>query len=99
MIVLQCKFLFNIVSVCMCFLFFLMIRRPPRFTRTDTLFPYTTLFRSLPATAQETPTLYRGGTIITMDGDTPQTVAAVVARDGNILFAGDRKSTRLNSSH
>src|SRR3546814_19647666 len=26
--------------------FFLMIRRPPRSTRTDTLFPYTTLFRS-----------------------------------------------------
>src|SRR3546814_11625572 len=30
----------------MSFLFFLMIRRPPRSTRTDTLFPYTTLFRS-----------------------------------------------------
>src|SRR3546814_9588801 len=29
-------------------MFFLMIRRPPRSTRTDTLFPYTTLFRSLP---------------------------------------------------
>src|SRR3546814_20869228 len=29
-----------------CFFFFLMIRRPPRSTRTDTLFPYTTLFRS-----------------------------------------------------
>src|SRR3546814_8474599 len=29
------------------FFFFLMIRRPPRSTRTDTLFPYTTLFRSL----------------------------------------------------
>src|SRR3546814_20186868 len=28
------------------FLFFLMVRRPPRSTRTDTLFPYTTLFRS-----------------------------------------------------
>src|SRR3546814_14039138 len=38
------------LSIC-CFLFlfyffFLMIRRPPRSTRTDTLFPYTTLFRS-----------------------------------------------------
>src|SRR3546814_1580873 len=31
--------------VCGC-CFFLMIRRPPRSTRTDTLFPYTTLFRS-----------------------------------------------------
>src|SRR3546814_1780737 len=28
------------------FIFFLMLRRPPRSTRTDTLFPYTTLFRS-----------------------------------------------------
>src|SRR3546814_15742384 len=35
--------------ICLCvfpFFFFLMIRRPPRSTRTDTLFPYTTLFRS-----------------------------------------------------
>src|SRR3546814_11796346 len=33
------------MSICIVF-FFLRIRRPPRFTRTDTLFPYTTLFRS-----------------------------------------------------
>src|SRR3546814_1487856 len=33
--------------ICASFVFFLMIRRPPRSTRTDTLFPYTTLFRSL----------------------------------------------------
>src|SRR3546814_3690100 len=32
-------------------IFFLMIRRPPRSTRTDTLFPYTTLFRSALHTA------------------------------------------------
>src|SRR3546814_17607031 len=31
---------------CLCVFFFLMIRRPPISTRTDTLFPYTTLFRS-----------------------------------------------------
>src|SRR3546814_3387956 len=30
-----------------CLFFFLIIRRPPRSTRTDTLFPYTTLFRSV----------------------------------------------------
>src|SRR3546814_1962892 len=38
--------------------FFLMIRRPPRSTRTDTLFPYTTLFRScrrLPASRLPAP--------------------------------------------
>src|SRR3546814_11618723 len=28
------------------YVFYLMVRRPPRSTRTDTLFPYTTLFRS-----------------------------------------------------
>src|SRR3546814_3639045 len=33
--------------LCVLFFFFLMIRRPPRSTRTDTLFPYTTLFRSI----------------------------------------------------
>src|SRR3546814_2020590 len=35
-------FFFFLLSI-----FFLMIRRPPRSTRTDTLFPYTTLFRSI----------------------------------------------------
>src|SRR3546814_3391602 len=35
-------------SVAIYLFFFLMIRRPPRSTRTDTLFPYTTLFRSRP---------------------------------------------------
>src|SRR3546814_20199675 len=34
------------VSWYLFFFFFLMIRRPPRSTRTDTLFPYTTLFRA-----------------------------------------------------
>src|SRR3546814_8162488 len=44
-----------------------MIRRPPRSTRTDTLFPYTTLFRSTDCTAgtkkeqQESTTLGKGG--------------------------------------
>src|SRR3546814_11102126 len=35
-------------SIYILLFFFLMIRRPPRSTRTDTLFPYTTLFRSPP---------------------------------------------------
>src|SRR3546814_11528809 len=36
-----------VVSICWFhYFFFFMIRRPPRSTRTDTLFPYTTLFRS-----------------------------------------------------
>src|SRR3546814_1117937 len=36
-----------VISVLLSF-FFLMIRRPPRSTRTDTLFPYTTLFKAVP---------------------------------------------------
>src|SRR3546814_4136346 len=35
-----------LVDLSFCCFFFLMIRRPPRSTRTYTLFPYTTLFRS-----------------------------------------------------
>jgi predicted amidohydrolase YtcJ len=45
------------------------------------------------AAAQDT-ILYRGGPIVTMDGDTPQTVEAVVTRDGHILFAGPEKQAR-----
>src|SRR3546814_2086467 len=40
---------FHVLVYTLCvvvFIFFLIIRRPPRSTRTDTLFPYTTLFRS-----------------------------------------------------
>src|SRR3546814_5352731 len=38
-------FCYRVLYGCSCF-FFLMLRRPPISTRTDTLFPYTTLFRS-----------------------------------------------------
>src|SRR3546814_16189111 len=40
------SFLFTFLLLFFFCFFFLMIRRPPRSTRTDTLFPYTTLFRS-----------------------------------------------------
>src|SRR3546814_15870360 len=39
--------------------FFLMIRLPPRSTRTDTLFPYTTLFRSCPDRDFAPPSAWR----------------------------------------
>src|SRR3546814_4373890 len=42
---------------CTLIFFCLMIRRPPRSTRTDTLFPYTTLFRSQPPLASCRPVL------------------------------------------
>src|SRR3546814_3937836 len=40
-------------------LFFLMIRRPPRSTRTDTLFPYTTLFRSIALYRQQIGVIFQ----------------------------------------
>src|SRR3546814_1663851 len=45
--------------------FFLMIRRPPRSTRTDTLFPYTTLFRSVLKTGWQ---IFAGGLLVILDG-------------------------------
>src|SRR3546814_1274811 len=43
------------------YFFFLMIRRPPRSTRTDTRFPYTTLFRSLPMVLTSQCAIRRNG--------------------------------------
>src|SRR3546814_12275393 len=45
-------FSYSLSSLVSCYIFFLMIRLPPRSTRTDTLFPYTTLFRSNSAAVQ-----------------------------------------------
>src|SRR3546814_13026812 len=50
---------YNVHMVLVLF-FFLMIRRPPRSTRTDTLFPYTTLFRSHLPEPPVRPSLRRG---------------------------------------
>src|SRR3546814_12221986 len=46
-ILFSCIYCFSFVFLSF-FFFFLMLRRPPRSTRTDTLFPYPTLFRSGP---------------------------------------------------
>lgn len=51
------------------------------------------LSTTAPATAQDT-IIYRGGPIITMDGDTPQTVEAVVTTGDRIAFAGPEKQAR-----
>src|SRR3546814_8574496 len=45
-------------SIMILLFFFVMIRRPPRSTRTDTLFPYTTLVRSPDAILQEQLTVW-----------------------------------------
>src|SRR3546814_12407703 len=45
-----------------------MIRRPPRSTRTDTLFPYTTLFRSPSGNLRVGPPVRQGQAFIMRDG-------------------------------
>src|SRR3546814_12953356 len=83
--------------------FLLMIRRPPRSTRTDTLFPYTTLFRSRRSR-------YRaGGIAACVERCAAQRAGADQSQVSDCRSAGglsplyrrqgDRKSTRLNSSH
>src|SRR3546814_15647363 len=76
-------------------LFFLMIRRPPRSTRTDTLFPYTTLFRSM---AHDDPKLIIGEVdrLVVFVPVSPRVRADKLVRRRP---DEDRKSTRLNSSH
>src|ERR1039457_7497003 len=64
----------SVYYIC-CLFFFLMIRRPPR----STLFPYTTLFRS----------------VLVLE---PATLSDQTS-DNVCTELGDRKSTRLNSSH
>src|SRR5256885_9998015 len=86
--------------------FFLMIRRPPR----STLFPYTTLFRSvvlIESVAREQDDLGAGGAM----EDVRQRLQTGEVRHGQVdqqevgtapldlLERRDRKSTRLNSSH
>src|SRR3546814_13273023 len=99
-----------------------MIRRPPRSTRTDTLFPYTTLFRSWQ------PSLWASQALDGIAGQCPVNAGSshpkslrdfggthslgfelaylrgVDTRFASLIAAlglgfGDRKSTRLNSSH
>src|SRR5690348_18094340 len=67
-----------------------MIRRPPR----STLFPYTTLFRSPDGGRAEVGGLHRRE-----DALEAAHGRAGVGRDDDGVGGGDRKSTRLNSSH
>src|SRR3546814_17765170 len=100
-----------------------MIRPPPRSTRTDTLFPYTTLFRSfaMPPHEDASSSEIVSGFLEALTSDDPDyetarkyltkeasekwrpLLSTTVLADGPGTEAdrvgGDRKSTRLNSSH
>src|SRR3546814_4104630 len=97
-----------------------MIRRPPRATRTDTLFPYTTLFRSVDRVlghhrevigramrrlALQINAAAREDLLVLL-GNALEIAAVRTARHRQMQrrrrpdeMKGDRKSTRLNSSH
>src|SRR3546814_11283666 len=102
----------------MFFFFFLIIRRPPRSTRTDTLFPYTTLFRSPTSTmVLDAEVKYHhstAGNTVRGRGEVLRRTSEGQYRNRIVLMrscrhfayknrfstsSGDRKSTRLNSSH
>src|SRR3546814_20878030 len=93
--------------------FFLMIRRPPRSTRTYTLFPYTTLFRSdgYIKSLDDKVTVYIPGLkgsayddvsveqLLTMTSGVKWNEDYTDPKSDVALFNLDRKSTRLNSGH
>src|SRR2546430_3849338 len=78
-----------------------MIRRPPR----STLFPYTTLFRSLGHARLAAGMGFGPDRVMLVEDGTAIEVTPTTARvipgypTGRVLVDGDRKSTRLNSSH
>src|SRR3546814_18394118 len=86
---------------------FLMLRRPPRSTRTDTLFPYTTLFRSADAAAATARSDFISRSALRRQvrrwrrkdvGIVTCYLGAARSASASTR-AADRKSTRLNSSH
>src|SRR3712207_7090678 len=88
--------------VCFFLVFFLMIRRPPR----STLFPYTTLFRSAAVGLTDLsgrPLASSNGPLSTVAQGRPvsgEALRLASETDEHLLWVtGDRKSTRLNSSH
>src|SRR2546430_12842880 len=80
-------------SICVLIFFFLMIRRPPR----STLFPYTTLFRSMSQISN--PSRDREGAVLARNSQFLAYFWQYHHEEHRKLRVSDRKSTRLNSSH
>src|SRR3546814_18091330 len=103
-----------ISAILLCIFFFLMIRPPPKSTRTDTLFPYTTLFRSPDALRSVfLPELFGPKLFFIAENNVYNFMQRLSPdyrggfwnfleyREKPLYLAptSDRKSTRLNSSH
>src|SRR3546814_3243750 len=63
-----------------------MIRRPPRSTRTDTLFPYTTLFRSPPPTTEFGPLMRSFNRLARAVQDREKLAAEMAAQDRSVAL-------------
>src|SRR5690348_17826512 len=104
----QFSFYWSVFYICL-FVFFLMIRRPPR----STLFPYTTLFRSVAGDNkiffEKTMMDLSKITALKADPDEAFYLTGLREKEAmvalqkkgvkHVLYTKDRKSTRLNSSH
>src|SRR3546814_19864903 len=79
------------IKCCIVRFFCLMIRRPPRSTRTDTLFPYTTLFRSVEAAGErrQRPASIRVGCRAKIISDQLQLAVAAARIDQRINEGGE----------
>src|SRR3546814_19820939 len=96
------------VAMGMYFVFFCMIRRPPRSTRTDTLFPYTTLFRSPVALApcfsirKPAARIYTLLDYVTdgiMSADAARILSMAVVERRNILVVGGTSSGKTTMAN
>src|SRR5206468_12830841 len=88
---------FCLALLCFLYFFFLMIRRPPR----STLFPYTTLFRSMLRHRYRAEVMEPHRTLCVSPDSRGSFLSRIPVRFRTTweLRAEDRKSTRLNSSH
>src|SRR3546814_13487853 len=82
--------------------FFLMIRRPPRSTRTDTLLPYTTLFRSRSRglrgrQATDQRPLVRGRRLRNRAGRCARAVASAADRHSHAGWRSEEHTSELQS--
>src|SRR3546814_3048151 len=82
----------------MFYFFFLMIRRPPRSTRTDTLFPYTTLFRSDARGDQRRIGRFVDVDVLEEFGRILIVFDAAIVADGHLLAAVEQRGREIGRS-
>src|SRR3546814_9273859 len=86
------------VNLGVLYFFFLMIRRPPRSTRTDTLFPYTTLFRSDRRTARALAPFNTSRSVEVSKRSMPRTtLISTVTLSSHVVVRSEEHTSELQS--